>query len=630
MPSERDARDLTRRREGKPQDTEAPSPSDIDSQLNRMVSSGAFVNSPQLFRFLQFIVEQELAGNGGQLKEYIVGLQVLRKDESFDPRIDTAVRTEARRLRQKLAEYYQTEGRQDPIEIALPKGGYRAAFRVRPGVVSQVALPPRSKGARGPLVWLLLGAFVALLVALGWIFWVKVNATRRSPSIAVIPLENLSADPEQEYFSDGITDALFTDLAKIHGLSVISRTSVMQYKRTKKPLQEIASNLKVDYIVEGTVTRAGDRVRISAQLIAARSDRHIWAESYERTGTDVLGLQGEIAQAIAGQVHAHVTPQEQARLGGRTVSFEAQDLYLKGRFNWQTRDTGRMLKSLEYFNQAILKEPGYALAYSGLADAYNVLAYRLDRKDYHARACEVVNKALQLDDSLGEAHASMDGCVDLFNWRQREEHLRRAVELSPSYPTAHQWLGAMLIDLGRDREGLVEVRRAVELDPLGPSPNNALCMSLYMTRQYDQAIQHCLQALEVFPGYLEPYYGLGFAYTGKRMYSQATSYLEKAVTITGGAPPAATLLAHARTLAGDRSAAEHLIQEYSGRDDITPMMLAGLYLDVGDKSQAFEYLDKAVQQRSFASDWINVNPALDTLHSDPRWPALIYKMNLPN
>jgi len=559
----------------------------------------------------------------------VLGLQVLRKGESFDPRIDTAVRTEARRLRQKLAEYYQTEGRNDAIEIAVPKGSYRAAFAGRPEAIALSAKPaPEVAADRRP--WIAACVVLAIgLGAAGW-WWPRTHATTHTPSIAVIPLENLSADLDQEYFSDGMTDALFTDLAKIHGLSVISRTSVMQYKRTKKPVPEIARELKVDYVVEGTVTRIGNRVRISAQLIAGAADRHVWADSYDRTGNDILTLQGELAQTIAEQIHVHVTPQEQLLIVSHPVSLEAQDLYLKGRFNWQTRDTERMLKSTEYFSQAIAREPRYALAFAGLADAYNVLSYRMDRKDYQARACQAANKALELDDSLGEAHASMDGCLDLWDWPQRERHLRRAVELSPSYPTAHQWLGAMLIDLGRVREGLAEVRRAVELDPLGPSPNNALCMSLYMTRQYDEAIQHCLQALEVFPEYLEPYYGLGFAYTGQGRYPQAIGYLEKAMTMTKGAPPVATLLAHARTLAGDSLAAKRLIQEFTGRKDVTPIMLAALYLDVRDKDRAFEYLNKAVQERSFASDWININPALEGLHSDPRWAALVRQMNLPN
>ena len=626
---DRSAGELKRASEDLPSSTASPSADAILSQLERVLSSKTLVHSPQLCRFLRFIVEQEIAGQADQLKEYVLGLQVLRKDESFDPRIDTAVRSEARRLRQKLAEYYQGEGKSDGIEIAVPKGSYRPVFtsRAEPVAPPAIAAPPRAR-SRGKLI----AACAILTIVAGvaaWL-WSRAHATVYSPSIAVIPLENLSADAGQEFFSDGITDALFTDLAKIHGLSVISRTSVMQYKRTKKPVTEIARELKVDYVVEGTVTRVGNRVRISAQLIATATDRHVWAENYDRTGSDILTLQAELAQAIAEQVHVHVSPQDQLRLAKHPASLEAQDLYLRGRFNWQTRDTERMLKSIDYFNQAVAKEPGYALAFAGLADAYNVISYRLDRKDYQTRACEAARKALELDDGLGEAHASMDGCVDLWDWSQRERHLRRAVELSPSYPTAHQWLGAILIDLGRDREGLAEVRRAVELDPLGPSPNNALCMSLYMTRQYDQAIQHCLQALEVFPGYLEPYFGLGFAYSGKRMYPQAIAYLEKAVTIGGDAAPVATLLAHAQSLAGNSTSTKRLIQEFTGRRDISPIFLASLYIDIGDKLHAFEYLDKAVQERSFASDWIGVNPGLDSLHSDPRWAALKRKMNLPN
>ena len=607
-------------------DSTRPSPDGIRFQLDKLLGSATWVNSPQLCRFLRFVVEQEIAGHADRLKEYVLGLEVLHKGESFDPRIDTAVRTEARRLRQKLAEYYQGEGSSDAIIITVPKGSYRPVFIIRP---EPVALPVPG-GPRTGVTWIVAGVMLVIgLSVAGW-WWFRSHPVVHAPSIAVIPLENLSVDAAEEYFSDGITDALVTDLARIHGLSVTSRTSMSQYKRTTKPVHEIARELKVDYVVEGTVTRIGNRVRISAQLIAAAVDRHVWAQSYERTGNDILTLQAELAEAIAEQVHVHVTPQEQTRLAGHPASLESQDLYLKGRFNWQTRDTQRMLKSIEYFTQAIAKEPGYALAYAGLADAYDVISYRLDRKDYQERACQAAKKALELDESLGEAHASMDGCLDSWDWRQREFHLRRAIELSPSYPTAHQWLGAILIDLGRTREGLAEVRRAVELDPLGPSPNNALCMSLYMTRQYDQAIQSCQLLLEVFPGYLEPYYGLGFAYTSKGMYPQAISYLDKAMTMTNGAPPAATLLAHARALAGDPRMAKRLIQEFARRPDVAPSMLAALYLDAGDKDRAFEYLYRAIQERSFASDWINVNPALDILHSDPRWAPLIREMNLSN
>lgn len=327
------------------------------------------------------------------------------------------------------------------------------------------------------------------------------------PSIAIIPLENLSADSEQEYFSDGMTDALFTDLAKIHGLSVISRTSVMRYKRTKKPVPEIARDLKVDYVVEGTVTRSGDVVRISAQLIAVRSDP-------ARVGGKLRAVRSRRSEPAKGNCaghrrtgpHSRHTPGTGAdgrahdEPGGSGSLPEGQVQLANPGYRADAAEPGVLRPGDP---QGTRLRPGIRRTGRRLQRA----ELRLDRKDYHARGCEAVHKALELDDNLGEAHASMDGCLDLWDWQQRERHLRPAVELSPSYPTAHQWLGAVLIDTGQGKEGLLEVRRAVELDPLGPSPNNALCMSFYMTRQYDRAIQHCLQTLEVFPGYLEPYYG---------------------------------------------------------------------------------------------------------------------------
>jgi len=596
-----------------------PSPLAVNNELDRILSSKTFVNSPQLCRFLKFIVEYEIAGRGGELKEYVLGLQVLRKDDSFDPRLDTGVRSEARRLRQKLAEYYHSEGQGDPIEITLPKGSYRPAFHGR----------PEKAAARPPRAWVfgIAGCGVLALTIGAWL-WTRAHATARVPSVAVLPFENLSADPDQEYFSDGLTDALFTNLAKIRALSVISRTSVMQYKGTKKPVPEIARELKVDYVVEGTVIRAGDRVRISAQLIAASTDRHVWAESYDRAGSDGVSLQSELAQTIASQIHVQVTPQEQRRLIARPVGVEAQELYLKGRFNWQTRDTGRMQKSIEYFNEALIREPRYAMAYAGLADAYSVLSYRLGRKEFLTQACAAARKAIELDDGLGDAHASMDACEYQWDWRARERHLQRAIELNPSDSTAHQWYGALLINTGRGAEGLAEVRRSVELDPLAPAPNNALCMSLFFVREYDRAIQHCQQIHEVFPDYIEPYYGLGFTYAQKGMYPEAIGILQKAMKLSGGAPEVASILAHARALSGDRNAVPQLLREYQGRTDVSPAILAALYVDARDKHNAFYWLETAVEKHSFASESIKVHPALDGLHSDARWSALLRKMNL--
>ncbi|MBZ5620875.1 MAG: tetratricopeptide repeat protein [Acidobacteriia bacterium] len=622
-------------RQGRSAATEGLPPDAVRNQLDKIFSSQAFGNSPQLCRFLRFVADQEIGGQGDQLKEYLVGVEVFRKDQSFDPRLDTVVRTEARRLRRKLTEYYQTEGLTDTIEIDLPKGSYRPVFRARPGMPQ--ARVGRSAGLRSRGRFLAAGVFLA--VAGVATYWLSTRATEPGPghrslhSIAVLPLENLSADPEQEYFSDGMTDALITDLAKLNSLRVISRTSVLQYKRVKRPLPEIARQLGVDYVVEGTVLGAGERVRINAQLIAVRNEHLLWADIYERDRGDALALQGELARAIARQISIHVTPQEQARLGSRSISPEAQDDYLKGRFNWHTRDQDRLMKSVEYFQRAIAKEPGYALAYAGLSDSYSVLSGRTtgpDRKDLLERARGAAKKAIALDDSLGEAHAGLAVSSWDWTWQEDEREFRRAIELSPGYATAHQWYAGLLTECGRVEEGLAEARRAVELDPLSPSVNQTLGWALYMARQYDRAIQQFQHAIEAFPDFTQSYASLGLAYEAKGMHREAIAVLETLMKLTGGAPPAAALLAHAHAGEGDRSEARRRLDEFKKRKDVTPILFALLSVDVGDKTGAFEWFAKGVEQRSMFIDEVKVEPMYDSLHSDPRFATLLKKMNLAN
>lgn len=618
-----------------PPEAERYSPDAVRGQLEKILSSRAFVPSAQLCRFLRFVVEQEITGQGAQLKEYLLGVEVFRKDESFDPRIDTVVRTEARRLRHKLAEYYGSEGLTDTVEIELPKGTYRPVFRVRPGI-SAVRLKPSvvSHHRRRILAAAVLLAIAG--VATYWLSWRASNlglGHSGTPAVAVLPLENLSTDPEQEYFSDGMTDALITDLAKLSGLRVISRTSVLQYKRLKRPLTEIARQLGVDYVVEGTIVRVGERVRVNAQLIAARNEHHVWAETYERNRGDALAIQGELAGAIASQVRIRITPREQARLGSRPISPEAEDDYLKGRFNWHTRDPARLLKSVEYFQNAIAKEPDYALAYAGLADSYSVLSGRStgpERKTLLDRARQAAKKAIELDDNLGEAHAGLAVSSWDWTWQDDEREYRRAIELSPGYATAHQWYGWMLINSGRVEEGLAEARRAVELDPLSPSVNQGLGWALYMSRQYDRAIQQFLREIDAFPDFTQSYASLGLAYTAKGKHREAIEVLEKALRLTGGDPPLAALLAHAHAAAGDRAYARHRLDEFKKRQDITPIVFALLYMDLGDKDGAFEWFARAVEQHSMFIDELKVEPMYDSLHSDPRFTALLKKMNLAN
>jgi TolB-like protein/tetratricopeptide (TPR) repeat protein len=613
-------------------EAERPAPQTVRAALDKVLASPQFVNSPQLCRFLSFVADREIAGQGDLLKEYLLGIEVFRKDESFDPRLDTVVRTEARRLRRKLAEYYEVEGRTDPIEIDLPKGGYRPVFRVR-SITPLPVVDEAPQARHVSRIWLAGALILTAGLAAWWFTQAKGPNARliREPSIAVLPLENLSVDPEQEYFSDGMTDALINSLAKIPSLRVISRTSVLQFKRGRKPIPEIARQLGVDYVVEGTVLRAGEHVRITAQLIAVRNERHLWAEAYERDGIDALTRQGELAQTIARQIDIRVTPDKTGNARSRPLSPEAQDLYLQGRFSWDTRRQDQLLKSIDYFEQAIAKEPGYALAYAGLSDSFSVLSGRAtgpDRKQLLDRAKEAAKKAVALDDSLSDAHASLAVSSWDWNWEESEREFRRALELSPGNATAHHWYAGLLTRTGRIEEALSEARRAVELNPLSPSPDETLGGILYTGRQYDRAIQHFQRAIQAFPDFIQNYSMLGLAYEAKGMHKEAIDVLEKAMKLTGGAPTLAVLLAHAHAGAGDKSQAQQLLTEFSKRKDITPIAYAVAYMDVGDKDRAFEWFEKGVEEHSMFIDELKVEPMYDNLRSEPRFTTLLRKMRL--
>lgn len=599
--------------------------------MEKLLASRTLAPSQQLCRLLRFVVDQETSGQGDQLKEYLLGVEVFRKDESFDPRVDPVVRTEARRLRNKLADYYAEEGRNDPIVIDLPKGSYRPVFRVGP---AGTAIAPATSATLTRNHRTLLAALFVLALGAGAIYWwPRRSAAPALPSIAVLPLENLSADPEQEYFSDGLTDELITDLAKLRGLRVISRTSVLPYKRLRKPLVEIARQLGVDYVLEGTMLGSGDRVRISAQLIAVPNEHHVWAEAFERDRGDALALQAEVARSIARQIDIHVTPEEQLRLRRRPIDAGAQDNYLKGRFSWHTRRQDLLLKSVEYFQQAIVKEPGYALAYAGLSDSYSVLSGRAtgpERKNLLDRARDAAKKAIELDDSLGEAHAALAVSSWDWNWQENESEFRRAIDLSPGYGTAHQWYAGHLIETGRTEEGLTEARRAVELDPLSPSVNQTLGWALYMAHQYDRSIEHLRRVLEAFPDFVQIYATLGMAYEAKGMHRESAEILDKAVRLTGGGPTLAVLLAHTRAGAGDLSETRRLLQEFRQAKEITPVVWALLYMDSGDLDHAFEWLETGVREHSMFIAELKAEPMYDRLHSDPRFTALLRHMNLAN
>jgi TolB-like protein/Flp pilus assembly protein TadD len=468
-----------------------------------------------------------------------------------------------------------------------------------------------------------------------------VGAVREPPpriqSLAVLPLENLMGDPAQEYFVDGMTEELIAELGQIEALRVISRTSVMQYKGTKKPLPQIAKELNVDAVVEGSVLRAGDRVRITAQLIQAAADRHLWAQSYERDLRDVLALQSDVAQAIANEIKIKLTPQEQVRLvRARPLNPEAHEAYLKGRYYWNLRTEEGLKKGLEYFQQAIEKDPGYALAYAGLADSYVVLGSlaMTPPKEAYPRAKAAAFKALEIDEGLAEAHVPLAvarGEYD-WDWVGAEKELKRAIELNPSYANAHQWYAEHLSQMGRHNEAIAEIKRAQELDPLSVIINAAGGALFYCARRNNEAIAQCRRTLELNAGFYPAHLYLGRAYEQEKLYDEAISEYQKAMALDPGSVRVAIALAHGYAAAGRRTEALKVIsslRELSKQRHVSPYGIAQAYTALGDFDQAFAWLEKAYQDRWGQLAWLKVDPGDDPLRSDPRFQDLLRRMNFP-
>jgi len=459
----------------------------------------------------------------------------------------------------------------------------------------------------------------------------------RIRSVAVLPLENLTGDPSQEYFADGMTDALTTELARISALRVVSRTSAMRYKGSKKPLPEIARELQVDAIVEGAVIRSGDRVRIDAQLIQAAADRHLWAKGYDRKLGDVVALQGELAQAIADEIHIQVTPQERARLAASSpVSPEAYDAYIKGRFLWNERTEKGVTKGAEFFEQAIANDPRYALAYSGLADSYELLGFYgvLPPKEAYSRAKAAATKALEIDPSLAEAHVSLaDTRFSLdWDWPGAEAEFKKAIELNPKYDTAYRKYSNYLAGMGRKEESIAAAKKAIEVDPLSITLSTHLAWVYYLTRQYDLAIDQFEKTLEMSSNYARARRDLSLALVEKGRYEDAIREARKGIELSQASPFMLGAVGYAYAKAGKKGEAQKILRELrelSRTRYVSPFYAAVIHAGLGEKDKAFFFLEKSYQDRAGQLVWLNLYPALDSLRSDARFNELVSRVGLP-
>jgi len=633
-----------------PDGSAKPSPEAVRAQLDKILASHAFRGAERPGRFLRFVVEQALGGN--HLKETLVGVEVFGRKPAYDPRLDGVVRVEAVKLRSRLKAYYETEGAADSIRIDLPKGGYLPCFAALPDrpaeeiepiepIEKAVAVPPRRAWWTD---WRAIAALLALVLPIaGYLLERKSHprpATPDSSSIAVLPFVNLSSDKENEYFSDGLTEDLIDALAKVRGLRVVARGSAFQFKGKNPDIRAVGRQLNVAAVLEGSVQRSGDRLRITAQLSGVADGYHVWSETYDRRLADVFAVQDEISRAIVGALEVRAGGDPGRRLvQSSTQDLGAYNLYLQGRFHLNKWRPEGARKGVEYFAQAIAKDPRYAPAYTGMADCYTWLAVFgwSAARQAMPQARQAANHALELDETLAAAHVSLGYVKALYDWDWpgAEREFKRALELSPGDADIHFAYGVTyLTPLGRLDEALAEIRRALALDPLSPYKITAAGMIYTDRREYDRAVEQYRKAIELDPSFYHAYDELRGVET-VRGRPEAVDAVIQAMRANfpnvDDTSVRARLAAQQGKRAEARGLVEHWIQECIRMQRPGKSCYAAqIYAGIGEKDLAFQWLDKAYAERNPLLAYAKVMPYYDSLRPDPRFGTLIKRLGLGN
>ena len=461
-------------------------------------------------------------------------------------------------------------------------------------------------------------------------------AAKRPPSVAVLPFVNMSADPEQEYFCDGMAEELINALAQIKDLHVIARTSAFSYKGKNVNVSDIGRELNVETVLEGSVRKAGERLRITAQLVDTANGHHLWSQRYDRNMGDVFAIQDEITSAIVDKLKPTLLGEEKARMAkGKDVDIEAYQLYLRGRFFWNKRTEDGLKTAMKYFELAIKQEPTYALAHAGLADCHNLLGYYnyVRPKEAFPKAKEAALEALKLDNTLAEAYTSLGWVSMLFewDWERAEGEFKRALELNPNYATAHHWYSILLWATGRFDESADRMRRAQELDPRSAIINTTMGWPYFFRRQYDRAIEAFQNALLIEEGFWFAHVGLALAYIFKGMHEEALAELQKARHLhKGWQPRIESSIGVVYGYMGQREEAQKVLNsllEHSQSEYVPPAFISGVYFALGDNSQGLDWLDRAFEVRDGELTWLKTYPVYDPVRSDPRYAALLGKMD---
>jgi len=642
-----------------------PTTAEIQAELQKILSSRTFRAAEAQRGFLRYVAEEVIAGRGNTIKEYLIGVEAFGRGEAFDPRLDPIVRTQARKLRARLAKYYETEGCQDPVRIELPKGSYVPSFERLAAPAGPVAssvpaeieasgndgaeqhpAPLAARSSRG--LWFLKAPrFQTALAAAGVIFCALVvfgvwraklgTVQADAKSIAVLPLANLSDQKQDEFLSDGLTDELIGSFQQVQGLQVVAHMSAFRFKEKTQDIQEIGRKLHVRAVLVGSIRKSGDRLRINVQLDDTADGAHLWSGSYDRAAGEARTVQWEIARAVTDVLGLGVPARSAPALvktfpGSNSPTQGAYQNYLKGLYFWNKLTPEGLRAAAGYFEQAIADDPSFAKAYSALAHCYvmepMILATPVPEVISKIRA--TASRALELDSRLGEPHFDLAVSAEYeFDWANAEKEFRRGLELSPENVIGHLWYAKFLALVGRPDEVLVQRRIAADLDPVSPYAVQSVGGYMSVTGHYDEAIEQFRNALALQPDFGFAHQGLGMAYLLKGMHSEAIEEFQIASrTMTG--PRRVALLGWAYAQCGQEAAARQILNDFleqARRGPFPALAIAQIYIGLGDKDSAFAWLNKAVDQRDLDETLLWDSP-YQPLRSDPRFRDLLRRMKL--